>query len=68
MMSTFGRNADKIAEQVRERRRRHERNANWLHGSICFAITTLADKDLDDATARQTALDALRLGRNWSKS
>jgi hypothetical protein len=41
--------------------------ASILRPDICFAISTLADKDLDDATARRTALDALRLGRNWSK-
>jgi hypothetical protein len=60
-MSTFGREADRLAEQARKRERRAAQDEIKLADVVRFAIATLADKTLPNDIARPTALDALRL-------
>ena len=60
-MSSFGREADRLAEQARKRARRVAQYEIKLADAVRFAIATLADKTVPNDIARRTALDALRL-------
>ena len=65
-MSTFGREADRLAKQAREHAQRVAKQAIRLHDAVGFSIASLADQTLPDDVARRTALDALRIGRKAS--
>jgi hypothetical protein len=61
-MSTFGREADRLAEQRRRHERRVTAAAIALRDAVAFSIATLKDKRITDALARSAALDALKIG------
>jgi hypothetical protein len=63
-MSTFGREADRIAAAARKHERQLAEKRILLSDAVAFAIVTLKDKKLDDGVARKTALGALEIGRS----
>ncbi len=63
-MSTFGRDTDRLAKQARRHERKVAEKAATVRDCICFCIVTLKDRDIPDAIARSTVLDALQIGRD----
>jgi hypothetical protein len=63
-MSTFGREADRIAAAARKQERQLAEKRILLSDAVAFAIVTLKDKSIPDAAARKTALGALEIGRS----
>lgn len=58
-MSTFGRAADRAAEQERRHRRSLAEKRIKLSHALTFVIDTLEDKDIADNEARIVALKVL---------
>jgi hypothetical protein len=61
-MSTFGREADRAAEQKRRWERSLVQYEISLRDAVVFSIGVLKDQSLDDKLARVTALNALLVG------
>jgi hypothetical protein len=60
-VSTFGREADRLAELKRDHERKVAVAEIRLRDCVRFAISTLSDQDLTDHNARWTAYAALTL-------
>ena len=67
-MSTFGRDADRIAEIRRRQERQFAEKATRLEDAVRFSLSILENQSIDERQARRAAIDALSLQTSWSYS